>query len=119
LAEGLRDDHTSQEMEDMRNRLPSTAAAIWTFSITVREMACHWGEGERGGEEGEGEGGGEEGGGTERGRGREEERERGRRRDGERRREGEREGGRESTSSSHTIHTHYTLVLTLSLCSAV
>lgn len=31
----------SQEMLATRNREPRTMAAIWTFSITVREMACH------------------------------------------------------------------------------
>jgi hypothetical protein len=49
LAEGLRDDHTSQEMLAIRNREPRMMAAICTFSITVREMACHWRE--RGGRE--------------------------------------------------------------------
>lgn len=32
----------SQEMLAMRNREPRIMAAICTFSITVREMACHW-----------------------------------------------------------------------------
>lgn len=31
----------SQEMLATRKREPRTMAAIWTFSMTVREMACH------------------------------------------------------------------------------
>lgn len=31
----------SQEILAMRKREPRMAAAIWTFSMTVREMACH------------------------------------------------------------------------------
>ncbi|TNN84459.1 hypothetical protein EYF80_005159 [Liparis tanakae] len=40
-ADGLKDDHTSQEILAIRNREPKMAAAICTFSITVKEMACH------------------------------------------------------------------------------
>lgn len=31
----------SQEMLATRKSEPRTMAAIWTFSMTVREMACH------------------------------------------------------------------------------
>lgn len=41
MAEGLSEDQMSQEMLATRKREPRTMAAIWTFSMTVREMACH------------------------------------------------------------------------------
>lgn len=41
MAEGLSEDQMSQEMLATRNSDPRTIAAIWTFSMTVREMACH------------------------------------------------------------------------------
>ena len=41
MADGLREDQMSQEMLAMRKREPRMMAAICTFSITVREMACH------------------------------------------------------------------------------
>ena len=47
MAEGLREDHTSQEILAMRNKEPRIMAAICTFSITVREMDCHYKHTER------------------------------------------------------------------------
>lgn len=41
MAEGLSEDQMSQEMLATRKREPRTMAAICTFSMTVREMACH------------------------------------------------------------------------------
>lgn len=43
MAEGLSEDQMSHEMLATRKSEPSTMAAIWTFSMTVREIACHCG----------------------------------------------------------------------------
>lgn len=46
----------SHEILAMRKREPRMAAAIWTFSMTVREMACHCKGRQRGEERGQGGG---------------------------------------------------------------